>query len=209
MRPIDTKSLARMGIWAMCYRVLCRRSIMTLSGFSEAERARLLILAQAIDRRAFVRFVLIREAVAVIVGVIAIIGVLGLRSVLHPSGRPSLEIMALIFSFFLFALYLLMFKRAVCAFRISDATLSKLTEQPGDAQLEAKIKGVIARGNILAFGVIVLILVAAAFLFPWLGYYLRGSLISTLIDWLLVPLGLLAIAFHVRRMMLLAGNPSL
>jgi hypothetical protein len=167
---------------------------MTSPGFSEAERARLSIVP-AVDRHAFVKFLLIDNAVMCVTSLIAVVGVLALLWLLQfPGGRPALMIALIVVVVLIFGAHLLISRRIVCALTFSDATRTEVTAQPGDADLAAKVNREVAGHRAWAFGVALLLAVPFAFLWGLFGYYLRD------LEWLILSLGFVTIVLTVHRL---------
>jgi uncharacterized membrane protein YqjE len=109
--------------------------------FSESERTRLASVAEAVDRHALVRFLLISNAVTFVVSVIAIIGLLALLSILQfPGGRSALVIALFVLVILILGADLLISRRIADALTFSAAMRARLTVQPDDANLAAKVK---------------------------------------------------------------------
>jgi hypothetical protein len=192
---IDTNGLARLGFWEKFHCALLRDPRMVSPGFSEAERTRLSSVGETVNRRAFVKFLLIDNAVTCVMTLIAVVGLLALLWFLQfPVERPPLAIALFVVIILIFGVDLLISRRIASALTFNDAMRAKLTVQAGDADLAAKVKREVAGHTAWAFGVALLMAIPFAFLWEMFGHYLRD------LEWLILSLGFVTIVLAVHRL---------
>jgi hypothetical protein len=190
----DRKALARLALWArLCYAPI-RRRWLKFSGFNASEWSRLLELAAAVDRRTLLRFAGIEALLMVGNSAIGALLVVALIFMTFPVTQSSLQMAVLttVAGTIAIAAAPLIY-RVAADFAVRGGLADRVTAQPGDVELVAKVW----RQNVWTMGVAAAVTILVLFVSRLFSASLRP--LSDQWGWLILLLAAVSMADFVWR----------
>jgi len=197
---MDKSTLARLAFWGMNMNAATGgRNNWPGFRYNDAEWMRLVKLSDAVDGGPFVRYILICTVVFIALAAIAMVGLfVPLMTALYPNPADTqpLPFVLLLAATALLCLGIgLPISLRVAAWAsASQAMQARLTEEPGDAALAAKVSHQITRMVVIMCG----ILVPGTLL--WIAFDIHGGPIVTTLKWFgIMLMGASSVHTFVRR----------